>query len=328
MNLLTHVMMVNDSRLELEVRFLRCAGAFEQANRMFRQRWVPDGQAEPNVDARAVASDGMTKLYSSLFLRLRDLKAMRENGVAHLFPQASTSPFDIVINSPVDANALCDAAVSSGEQLVQAAGAEWAAQLDTLTQSLASWCPSWEVEAGSADFPTKEHIKALLTNQMYKQLTPVANILDGMLKASSLLMRAGVSPIYTPQALKAATSARDIGYTTTSLTVCCFKAYVELPKITAGKSRAAEVAKLRKARLVDTTHNKQKYIDFVVLLSSHTGSEREGLQRRALQEHLAQTRFLGRVILRPAARCMVDTQGRFGGVAKQTLHQNMRSRMH
>ena len=93
MNLLTHVMMVKDSRLELAVRFLRCAGAFEQANRMFRQRWVPDGQAEPNVDARAVASDGMTKLYSSLFLRLRDLKAMRENGVAHSFPQASTSPF-------------------------------------------------------------------------------------------------------------------------------------------------------------------------------------------------------------------------------------------
>ena len=95
----------------------------------------------------------------------------------------------------MDANALCDAAVSSGEQLVQAACAEWAAQLDTLTQSLSSWCPSWEVEAGSADFPTKEHIKALLTNPKYKQLTPVANMLDGMLKASSLLMRAGVPPI-------------------------------------------------------------------------------------------------------------------------------------
>ena len=38
-----------------------------------------------------MASDGMTMLYSNLFLRLRDLKAMRENGVAHLSPQASTS---------------------------------------------------------------------------------------------------------------------------------------------------------------------------------------------------------------------------------------------
>ena len=44
MNLLTHVMMVKDSRLELEVRFLRCAGAFDHANRMFRPRWVPDAQ--------------------------------------------------------------------------------------------------------------------------------------------------------------------------------------------------------------------------------------------------------------------------------------------
>ena len=148
----------------------------------------------------------------------------------------------------MDANVLCDAAVPSGEQLVQAAGAEWAAQLDTLTQFLASWCPSWEVEAGSADFPTKEHLKALLTNPKYKQLTPVASILGGMLKASSLLMKAGVSPIYSPNALTEATSARGLGYTTISLTVCCFKAYVELPKIAAGKSRAAVVGKLRKAR--------------------------------------------------------------------------------
>jgi hypothetical protein len=255
-NLLTHVMMVKDSRLELEVRLLRCVSAFEQAHRMFRQRWEPDGQAQPNPDARAVASDGMTKLYSNLFLRLRDLKAMRENGVAHLFPRASTSPFDIVINSPLDANALCDAAIASGEQLVKAAGAEWAAQIDTATQSLASWRPSWEVEARSADFPTKEHLKALLTNPKYKQLTPVANILDGMTKASSLLVKAGVSPIFGPHALKEATPARDLGYNTTTLTVCCFKAYVELPNIAAGKSRAAEVGKLRKARQEYTTQNK------------------------------------------------------------------------
>ena len=266
MNLLTHVMMVKDSRLELEVRFLRCAGAFDHANRMFRQRWVPDAQSEADVDARALASDGMTKLYSSLCLRLRDLKAMRENGVAHLFPQAATSLLDIVINSPLDANAFCDAAVSSGEELVQAVRAEWSGQLDALTQSLSSWCPSWEVEAGGADFPTTEHLKALLTNKHYKELTPVANILDGMLKASSLLMRAGVSPIYTPQAVKAATSARDLGYTTTSLTICCFKAYVELPKITAGTKRAAEVATLCKARLLDTTHDKAPQIYDVVLL--------------------------------------------------------------
>ena len=148
----------------------------------------------------------------------------------------------------MDANEICDAAIASGEEFVREAGAQWAAQLDTLTRPLASWCPSWEVEAGSADFPTKEHLKASLTNPKYKQLTPVASILDGMLKASSLLMKAGVSPIYSPQALKEATSARDLGYTTTSLTVCCFKAYVELPKITAGKRCAAEVAKLRKAR--------------------------------------------------------------------------------
>jgi hypothetical protein len=224
--LLSHVMMVKDSRLELEVRFLRCAGAFEQAHRMFRQRWVPDGQAEPNVDERAVTSDGMTKLYSSLFLRLRDLKAMVENGVAHLLPQASIDPFHIVMHAQVDATALSDAAVSSGEQLLQAAVAEWAAQFDSLTQSLASWCPPWEVEATSPDFPTKVHVNELLTNKKYGQLTPVANLLDGMLKASNMLMRAGVSPIYTPQAVKAATQARDIGYTTTSLTVCCFKAYV------------------------------------------------------------------------------------------------------
>ena len=249
-------MLVKDSRLELEVRFLRCVGAFEQAHRMFRQRWVPGGQTEPNPDARAVTSEGMTMLYSNLFLRLRDLKAMRENGVAHLFPQASTSPFDIVLNAPVDANEICDRGIKSGEQLVQEAGAEWAAQLATLTQSLASWCPSWEVDAGSDDFPTKEHLKALLTNPKYKQLTPVANILDGMMKASSLLVKAGVSPIFGPHALKEATSARDLGYNTTTLTVCCFKAYVELPKIAAGKSRAAEVGKLRKARQEYTTQNK------------------------------------------------------------------------
>ena len=55
-----------------------------------------------------------------------------------------------------------------------------------------------EVEAGSADLPTKEHLKALLTNPMDKQLAPAASILGGMLKASSLLMKAGVSPIYSP----------------------------------------------------------------------------------------------------------------------------------
>ena len=91
MNLLTHVMMVKDSRLELVARSLRCVGAFEQAHRMFWPRWVLDGHAEPNSDARAVASDGMTMLYSNLLLRLRNLKAMRENGVAHVSPQASTS---------------------------------------------------------------------------------------------------------------------------------------------------------------------------------------------------------------------------------------------
>jgi hypothetical protein len=64
---LSHVMMVKDSRLELEVRFLRCVGAFEQAHRMFGQRWVPGGQTEPNPDARAVTSEGMTMLYSNLF---------------------------------------------------------------------------------------------------------------------------------------------------------------------------------------------------------------------------------------------------------------------
>jgi len=189
-------------------------------------------------------------------LRLRDLKAMRGNGVEHLFPQASTSPFDIVLNAPVDANEICDRSIKSGEQLVQEAGAEWAAQLATLTQSLASWCPSWEVDAGSDDFPTKEHLKALSTNPKYKQLTPVANILDGMIKASSLLVKAGVSPIFSLHALNEATSARDLGCTTTSLTVCCFKAYVELPNIAAGKSRAAEAGKLRKARQEYTTQNK------------------------------------------------------------------------
>ena len=166
-------MMVKDSRLELEVRFLRCVGAFEQAHRMFGQRWVPGGQTEPNPDARAVTSEGITMLYSNLLLRLRDLKAMRENGVAHLLPQAATSLFDVVINLPLDANAFCDAAVSSGEELVQAVRAEWSGQLDALTQSLSSWCPSWEVEAGGADFPTTEHLKALLTNKHHLLLQGV-----------------------------------------------------------------------------------------------------------------------------------------------------------
>ena len=156
----------------------------------------------------------------------------------------------------MDANEIFDRGINSGEQHVQEAGAKWAAQLATLTQSFASWCPSWEVDAGSDDFPTTEHLKALLANPKYKQQTPVANILDGMMKASPLLVKAGVSPIFGPRALNEATVARGLGYTTTSLTVCGFKAYVELPKIAAGKSRAAEVGKLRKARQEHTTQNK------------------------------------------------------------------------
>lgn len=245
-SLLHHIDLTGDVRLEMEARFMQCFGLFECAFKKLKKRWAPDGQLEPSADDRSLASEGMKEAYSELFLRLRDLKGMQDNGVEKLFPKAATSDFGIVVNEHMDAKAAVDAAVASGEHLAQSACREWCSQLKALTDSLAAWCPGWQAEAACDDFPNRDRVKSLLTNPHYKQLTPVANVVDSMLKAAHALVRGGVSPIFAPELVKAGTTARDLAYATTSLTVCVFRLYVELPKIQAAKTRAAEAAKLRK----------------------------------------------------------------------------------
>lgn len=89
--------------------------------------------------------------------------------------------------------------------------------------------------------------KELLTNPSYKQLSPVANIVDGMLKSAASVVSSGGPPVFAPDVLKRAATTRDLAWATTSLTYCVFQLFVAFPKIMAASQKAKEAKKLKEA---------------------------------------------------------------------------------
>lgn len=174
------------------------------------------------------------------------LRAVLEAGAAQAFNRdLGWGEFDVVECEDVEnqAKELLTGASSLSDEI----RGRWTSQVESLAKTLASWCPPWEVEAPGDDFPSKERVKSLVLNPDYKSLAPTANKLNEMLSRASALVIGGMPPVFTPEVLKNATTARDLGYSTMSLTYMVFKLLVEFPKLKDLDAKRKEAAKLREA---------------------------------------------------------------------------------
>ena len=90
--------------------------------------------------------------------------------------------------------------------------------------------PVWEPASGASDFPCKALVKELISNPHYKELTPAANSVGSMLGANSAVVKAGLTPLYSPQDQKTGSTLRSLAFNTLSLTYAVYNIFVMLPK--------------------------------------------------------------------------------------------------
>jgi hypothetical protein len=85
-------------------------------------------------------------------------------------------------------------------------------------------------------------------NPKYKVLAPMGNLVAESLKVSSNFMRSGCPPTFPANLIKEATTAKDLAFSTTSLTYCLSKLYVTIPqKCKTETARSTEAAALKVA---------------------------------------------------------------------------------
>jgi hypothetical protein len=233
---------LGDHRLSKQLEFLDALGRSEAAQITFETAW----SAADTEEARSIMNIGT--VFTKLSSTAKPLRVMIQNGVLKgLYEDDGTwGHFDIVeaVDNAAD---IVEQVVTRSDGLLTQARDAWAAHAEQAVKCLVDWCPAWEVEKDRPEFPTKEMVKLLLLNKHYPDLTPLGNKLDDILKASSTMVRGGCPPIFSPELLKRSANARDIAYSTTSLTYCVHKLIVQLPKQLCIATRARQAKELKAA---------------------------------------------------------------------------------
>jgi hypothetical protein len=233
---------LGDHRLSKQIEFLDAVGRVEAAQNNFEAAW----SAADTEEARSIVNTGT--VFSKLSSAVKPLRVMMQNGVLKgLFEDEVTwGHFDIVETMP-HAAVIVETVVMECDGLLTSARDAWAAHAEQAVKCLVDWCPAWEVEKDRPEFPTNEIVKLLLLNKHYPNLTPLGNKLDDILKACSTMVRGGCPPIFTAELLKRSANARDLAYSTTSLTYCVHKLIVQLPKQQCIANRARQAKELKAA---------------------------------------------------------------------------------
>jgi hypothetical protein len=123
--------------------------------------------------------------------------------------------------------------------------ATWRVDLTGLTAVVSSWCPSWQPFVRSNDLLKPDLVKQLLQNPQYPKITPGANMLDVMLNTARALQRDTFGCVFSAEDVKAAVTARDLGYDTVSLTYTLHVLTTKLPGLATQKEKIAEISTLR-----------------------------------------------------------------------------------
>lgn len=187
------------SQLALQVKFWNVLSRCECAAARFDAMWTSDASVARDKDKTSIANQAVMLLYKDLNLTAKAVRAMRDNGAASHIATAGFASFKFM---DADVKSVIEKCLTDVDALLDTARTEWNADFKALCETVASWCPAWQLESNSDTFPTREMVKSLIMNPKFKQLAPAANLLGDALTASSSLVRDGCPPLFPADLLK------------------------------------------------------------------------------------------------------------------------------